>query len=410
MSVLTGLFNVFALLYIFRAIQLAVSIGRNWQDVRQEPLTRAKQRLAEQAAFFISVPISVFFHELFHALAVWLFGGTVVEFGYRVFWGYVVPAGSFSAAQNWFIAVAGTLGSLLFGCLAWLLLRDNPSRSLQYFGLRTFRFQIYFSLLYYPLFSLFLPVGDWRTIYDFSATPLLSGLTAAAHLGGLLWFWRLDRQGWFEMVAFDSLADQQRYQQLQAQAADPRAGLQQIDALRRGGAPHQAQMALAGFLAQHPELPDGYLQQAALLSDGKAEVPGAAAAAAEQALARGIVGPGQFVFANELVARHSLQKGDGATAEAQLSRALPAAETLQATPADMARLYYLRSQALRRQARHDEAYRDARRANLLADAAGDAQAAARYLAEMELIEKHAGRQLSGKSLDESVTEPSPHGP
>src|SRR5690606_15334335 len=157
---ITGLFNLLALLYIGRAVQLAIQVIRNWNAVRQEPLTREKQRLAEQAAFFLGVPPAVFVHELAHALAVVLFGGQVAEFGYRVFWGYVVPVGSFTAIENWIIAVAGTLGSLAFGALVWLGLRRNESRTLQYFGVRAYRFQIYFSLVYYPLFSLFLPIGD----------------------------------------------------------------------------------------------------------------------------------------------------------------------------------------------------------------------------------------------------------
>ena len=87
MSVISGLFNVLALLYIGRALQLVVQIIRNWAELRQEPLTRAKQQQAEQAAFFVGVPPAVLVHELAHAVAIWLFGGQVVEFGYRVFWG-----------------------------------------------------------------------------------------------------------------------------------------------------------------------------------------------------------------------------------------------------------------------------------------------------------------------------------
>ena len=246
MSLITGLFNLLALLYIGRAVQMALQVSRNWSAVRQEPLTREKQRLAEQAAFFLGVPPAVLIHELAHAVAVVAFGGRVVEFGYRVFWGYVVPAGTFTALENWIIAVVGTLGSLSFGALLWLALRRNPSRTLQYFGLRAFRFQIYFSLLYYPIFSLFLPIGDWRTIYDFAATPLLSGATAVVHALLLLLFWRADRAGAFEMVAFDSAAGQARFQATQA-AADagaPQAQLQAISILWNGGARREARRSL----------------------------------------------------------------------------------------------------------------------------------------------------------------------
>ena len=101
-------------------------------------------------------------------------GGQVAEFHYRAFWGYVVPIGSFTAAQSWFIAIAGTLASLAFGLFVWWVFRRASSSTLRYFGLRAFRFQVYFSLIYYPLFTLLGFDGDWRTIYDFSATPLLS--------------------------------------------------------------------------------------------------------------------------------------------------------------------------------------------------------------------------------------------
>ena len=62
MSVISGLFNVLALLYIGRALQLVVQIARNWAELRQEPLTRAKQQQAEQAAFFVGVPPAVLVH------------------------------------------------------------------------------------------------------------------------------------------------------------------------------------------------------------------------------------------------------------------------------------------------------------------------------------------------------------
>ena len=76
---MTGLFNLLALLYIVRAVQLAIQIARNWNVVRQEPLTGEKQRLAEQAAFFLGVPPAVLVHELAHAVAVVAFGGRVVD-------------------------------------------------------------------------------------------------------------------------------------------------------------------------------------------------------------------------------------------------------------------------------------------------------------------------------------------
>lgn len=400
MSFISGFSNILSLLYLFRSVQLVVQIGRNWAAVRQEPLTREKQRLAEQAAFFISVPVAVFVHELFHALAIWLCGGQVVEFAYRVFWGYVVPAGDFTPVQEWFISLSGTVGSLLFGVAIWLALRHNPSRTLRYFGLRSFRFQIYFSLLYYPIMTLILPIGDWRTIYDFTQTPWLSLATALVHAGLLLAFWRADRQGWFEMPAFDTVADQTQYEALERLAAggDAQAQLQSIDSLRYGGATHQARRRLAGFLADHPESADGLLLMAMLNSDSGARVDGKTAGYAQQALERGLTGP-RAAIAHELVARHYLERADWTAAEAELSDAL----ALNPPARQQAQLLYWRSQALRHLGRMDEAARDSAMAVALAKALGDTAAEARYAQELQVVTKHNGSRLPAAEAKDTET-------
>lgn len=389
MSILTGLFNILALLYIGRAVQLTAQVVRNWADVRQEPLTSGKTRLAEQAAFFIGVPPSVLIHELAHAVAIWLFGGRVVEFGYRVFWGYVVPAGTFTAVQDWIIALAGTLGSLGFGAAIWLGLRHNPSRTLQYFGKRAFRFQIYFSLIYYPLFSLFLPIGDWRTIYDFRATPVLSGVFLLLHAATLFWFWRTDRRGWFEMPAFESLNDQKSFEAAQAAAAlgDETVQLRIIDDLRRGGARHQARTKLDDYIRRHPNSAVAQLQLAALLAEGHRSVGKDVYEAAGRALSLGLDNPQQAAYARELLATYHLERGDGSAAEMELDLALNAADSL--PPALQAELHAMRSQAYRRQERYTEAYNAVETAIDLARSTGDTAAVARYTADLQVIEKNA---------------------
>ena len=396
MSVLTGLFNVLALLYIGRAVLLVVEIVRNRDEWRQEPLTRAKQQQAEQAAFFVGVPPAVLVHELAHAAAIWLFGGQVVEFGYRVFWGYVVPQGSFTPAQNWLIAVAGTLGSLAFGAALWLLARRSASRTVRYFGLRAFRFQIYFSLLYYPLFSLFLPIGDWRTIYNFAATPLLSGATAVAHAALLLWFWRADRTGVFEMPAFDTAAEQTRYEAAAA-TGDPVAQLRAVQTLRQGGAPHRANRALDAFLVAYPHSAEGYLQRALLGAHGRGGVGRSAVEAARRALALGLRDANDAAVAHQLIALHELERGDGGAAQVELDAALtpaPGHDPDWLPGLRRAELHALRGQAYRRQARYEDAYREVGLGVTLALAAGREDVAHRLRDEQQLIEKHAGRDLS----------------
>lgn len=389
MSFIAGISNLLALFYLLRAGQLAVQIGRNWAAVRAEPLTHEKQRLAEQAAFFISVPPAVLVHELFHALAVWLFGGQVVEFAYRVFWGYVVPAGTFTPAQLWFIGLSGTLGSLLFGLGIWLALRHNPSRTLRYFGLRSFRFQIFFSLLYYPLITLILPIGDWRIIYDFAATPILSGATLVAHVGLLFAFWRADRHGRFEMPAFRSEAAQAHYLQAEAQAAagDPSAILTVIDSLRVGGAPHQAQRRLDGFLADHPTSADGLLLRA-MLGGGGRRPNSQGAADLRQALAAGLSGE-RAVYAHELLARYYLERNEWAAAAAEAGAALATGPA----PLEAASLLILRSQALRHQGHLPEAAAAAEEALKLALTSGDTLLVGQAAEQLEIAAKQGGTPL-----------------
>ena len=37
--------------------------------------------------------------------------------------------------------------------------------------------RILYSLIYYPLFTLFAGINDWRRIYNFAATPIVSMVT-----------------------------------------------------------------------------------------------------------------------------------------------------------------------------------------------------------------------------------------
>lgn len=414
MSLMTSLFNVLALLYIGRAVQLAVRIARNWSAIRQEPLTRAKQSMAEQAAFFLGVPPAVFVHELAHAIAVLAFGGKVVEFGYRVFWGYVVPSGTFTPAQNWLIAVAGTLGSLGFGGALWLLLRRNSSRSVQYFGLRTFRFQIYFALLYYPIFTLFLPIGDWRTIYNFAATPVLSAITVAVHAVLLLLFWITDHRGAFEMVAFESLFDQTSFESYRdlASVGNPDARFAVISILWTGGARRKAKRELDRYLTDFPQSAEGHLMRAIQLrSDASGVVGKDAFNMAGKALDFGLKDPNQKALAHHLRAFYYLEAGDGLAAGNELDIVLKPTDENNPdaiAPVQRAELLRLRSQAYRRQGLYEAANSEIELALRVAEGLGDEELIRSCMDEKELIEKHAGhnspgkRQNDGKGIRPSV--------
>jgi len=405
MSSIFSLFNLFALLYIFRGAQIVWQIVRQWGTLKQEPLTKAKKSLANQASFFVAVPPSVALHEFFHALATWLVGGRIVDFGYGVFWGYVVPVGDFSPAENWFISVAGTWGSLLFGTAVYLLLRHNQSSSFRYFGLRAFRFQLHFALIYYPLFTLFVPtIGDWRTIYNFAATPMLSSITAVAHIIALILFYQADRRGWFEMAGFETTAEQEQFAELarQAKAAphDRQLTMLTIDGLRRGAATHKATTRLKTYLAQHPDDAAGYALLAALQAGKNNHIPRQAKENAEKALALGITDAQHKAMAYRILGEYALERNQIQAALDQFSQAIAAISGHNtAEPSWMERqrylsdLYQRRSMAYRRQDSFDLAYQDGEKALALAKAIDDQNRANFFTQELTLIQQHAGRPL-----------------
>jgi tetratricopeptide (TPR) repeat protein len=404
MSSIFSLFNILSVLYILRSVQLGSVIWREWAELKSEPLTPHKKSLAEQASFFIAVPVGVLIHEFAHALAVWASGGEVVEFGYRVFWGYVVPQGEFTDAQLWMIAIAGTVGSLLFGLGTWLLLRHAASSSIRYFGLRVVRFQVYFSLVYYPLFTLFGFDGDWRTIYDFASTPLLSAATAVTHAAILLLFWRGDRLGWFEAPAFTTAASQKQFEQLAVEAAaspeNTAVQLRYIDALRRGGATHKAKHELELLLQKNPNSGIAYLELAALQDGGKSTVPDGAARNAEKALALGLSDPGQIAYVQELLGRYEMERNKLVEANNHLSAAIDA---LSATGngAALVNLLVLRNQVFRRQQNYSAAYQDLQMALTYAQRAGYQAGINQIRQELEVLSRHSGQQYTSELMEQA---------
>ncbi len=188
--------DLISIFYVIISVKVALELIRQRRYLFSGFITSYHSRLTVNAAFFFLVPIGVFLHELGHAIAIWYFGGTVTDFEWRIFWGYVASEGDFTDVERWWISFSGNLVSIVLGLISLHLYR--------YFGkpffrslVRNFaRLQIVFSLVVYPLFSL-IAVGDWARIYNFSLKPY-SQITLGLHI--LLLFY-LRRKGVFGVSA-----------------------------------------------------------------------------------------------------------------------------------------------------------------------------------------------------------------
>ncbi len=398
-SPLELIFYALSLMQAFRAVQLARLLWQERDSIKQEPLTRRKLSLAEQAAFYLAVPPAVLVHEIFHAIPIYVLGGRVINCGYGFYWGYVQPDRVFLAEQEWFIALAGTLGSLLIGLLYWLLAR-RQNRTMQFFGLRAFRFQLYFSLLLYPIFTAVTFIGDWRIIYNFAETPLLSGGTAVVHLAILGWYFWADRTGRFEMVAHENLATQEKFAGLKTQAVmnphDATVQLQFIEALQQGRATNQAKQHLKQFLQRHSNSGDAYFLQAMLQLENQRTIPKSAAANIQRALQLGIKNTQQQAIAHHILGQYYLDREDYQQAVQQFSQVM-ALSSINGEATRLAEAYRGRSLAYRRQKQYDLAYQDVQQAIKMAQASGNEAQVESLHQELALIEQHAGRPLGTSS-------------
>ncbi|MEM7334371.1 MAG: hypothetical protein AAF490_19970 [Chloroflexota bacterium] len=363
-----SIFTLLSLFYVYQAFRLGQTIWGDWANFKKNPMTQLQKQRANRAAFFIVVPFSVAIHELAHALAIWLFGGQVVGGGFFFFWGYVVPSGTFSPFENWFISLAGTIGSLLVGLSVWLYYRGSSSNTLHYFGVRAVREQIILSLIYYPVFTAVSQIGDWRSIYDFAATPLWSSITAVFHTIILIGYFLMERQGRFDQLAFRTMAEKDKYDQLQTalkNGLDPKLQLQEIALLRENGLRRLAGNKLSGFIKQYPNNGDAYYELVLLqINTQQKAVPAIAYNNIQKAMALGISSKNKQVFAYRVIGQYHLDRGELETAIEQYGLGLKFFDLTQLNAFSsqeksiLASLFHARSLALKELSQFERAHQD----------------------------------------------------
>jgi Zn-dependent protease len=192
-----GPFALISLFYVILGIRVIYQLARNFRQTFDLTFTHEDRMLVDQAAFFVLLPISVALHELGHAVAVHLFGGEVLDWGFYGFAGYVAfDPRDFTDAQQIVIAAAGTLVNLLLAgiAVALVFLKRPPFRAAINQLLIQFTWiSLLNALVVYPLLDIASGLnGDWTQMYG-GGVPALSLLILIIHitvLATLFWAWK----------------------------------------------------------------------------------------------------------------------------------------------------------------------------------------------------------------------------
>ncbi|MEW6181757.1 MAG: hypothetical protein AB1500_01080 [Bacillota bacterium] len=186
-------FDIISVVYGLISINTILRLIKNRRAFRDDTVTAEDRDLAVRIAVFLLVPAGVLLHELGHALATWQLGGRVIEFQWRVFWGYIIPAGNFSPLEDWWISLSGNIVSIALGLVVIPLIPFVRKQILKHLLYVFANCQLVYALIFYPIFSFSGFEGDWARIYDFSLKPYAQ-LTFAAHILLLLALWLFNKR------------------------------------------------------------------------------------------------------------------------------------------------------------------------------------------------------------------------
>ncbi|MEB3209913.1 MAG: hypothetical protein VKL39_01100 [Leptolyngbyaceae bacterium] len=185
-------FDWISIIYSALSIDTLRRLVKYWESFWDDQVTELDRFLVQRVALFILIPIGVLFHEVGHAIATWQVGGTVAEFQWRVFWGYVVPYGAFSSVQYWWIALSGNVVSIALGLIALPAMAIAQKQVMKELLYSFAVVELVYSLLFYPIFSFTGFEGDWVKIYDFSVYPYAQ-ITLGVHLILIVGLWYITK-------------------------------------------------------------------------------------------------------------------------------------------------------------------------------------------------------------------------
>lgn len=182
-------FGLLSYCYLAFAAFVLYRVIEQWSSLWDADLTRADARLAARAAFFLLIPPVVAAHELGHAAAIWAYGLEVIDWVFYGYMGAVARGASAGPFSDFVIAAAGNAVMLAIGVAALVIgvaKPGHPTRNILVLELG--RQVVFITLVFYPLVCIGFD-GDFRTIYDFEATPVAATLTAALHALALFVGW-----------------------------------------------------------------------------------------------------------------------------------------------------------------------------------------------------------------------------
>jgi hypothetical protein len=166
-----GPFALISLFYVILGVRVIYQLARNFRQTFDRTFTHEDRMLVDQAAFFVLLPIAVALHELGHAIAIHLYGGEVLDWGFYGFAGYVAfDPRDFTDTQQIVIAAAGTVVNLILAAIAVALvfLKRPPFRAAINQLLIQFTWiSLLNALVVYPLLDIASGLnGDWTQMYD----------------------------------------------------------------------------------------------------------------------------------------------------------------------------------------------------------------------------------------------------
>src|SRR5690606_15853002 len=144
-------------------------------EIFDDRLTAEDRNRIIRLAIFVLLPLSIVLHEAGHAIAVWSFGGEVLDFGFYLYYGYVSHRGFYYPLDLAIISFAGPVVNVILGLGAFAIAWFWPRRAAVNYLLFVFcAFELFNALVFYPLFDFGGGIaGDFSSIYS-RDTPVFS--------------------------------------------------------------------------------------------------------------------------------------------------------------------------------------------------------------------------------------------